>query len=351
MRYFSLISFLLLPVLSGQEITSPLANKWRDAGKTFTWKSTFAENSGRNPEIFYACMGDEAKPAILMIHGWPTSSFDFHPLIAELQADYRICTLDFPGYGLSAKPANGYRYGLRDDAVLAWYFVTEIVKLKEFALLSHDRGDSVALAFLELYQAAANPPFRITHQFLSNGNMYLPLANLSAFQQQVLAQGANSPLFKSMNAKALATGMGLTTYTPPLGAADPEVAALADMFAHDSGVEILPATIQYLNERKAWEEEFLQALAKSAVPATLIWGIHDLVSPVRVADHVWDVSLKSRKAAATYWLIPCGSHYLQHDQPGEIAKIVKLSLGKGAPAAPFNLSPTACGAVLNAKQP
>ena len=347
----TLISLLLLSPLLAQEITSPQAREWHDGGKTFTWKSTLPENEGRTAEIFYTCRGDEAKPAILMVHGWPTSSFDFHLLMDELQADFRICTLDFPGYGFSSKPKNAYRYGLRDDAALLWRFATEIAKWKEFRLLSHDRGDSVALALLELYQAATNPPFRITHQFLTNGNMYLPLANLSPFQTQTLEQGANSPLFRSMNARTLAAGMGAGTYTPPLTAADPEVGALADLFAHDSGVEVLPATIQYLNERKALEAEFLQTLGKSSVPPTLIWGIHDMVSPVRVADYVWNTALKSRKAGAAYWLIPCGSHYLQHDQPGEIARIIRLALGRGAPTAPLNLTPTGCGAVLDARQP
>jgi pimeloyl-ACP methyl ester carboxylesterase len=56
-------------------------------------------------ENFLRLHGDTAKPAILMLHGFPTSSFDYHLLIEKLQPDFRICTFDFPGYGLSDKPA------------------------------------------------------------------------------------------------------------------------------------------------------------------------------------------------------------------------------------------------------
>ena len=61
------------------------AEEWQVGGKFFTWQSTLPENQGRPVKIFYVCMGDEAKPAIVMIHGFPTSSFDFRPLMIELQ--------------------------------------------------------------------------------------------------------------------------------------------------------------------------------------------------------------------------------------------------------------------------
>ena len=84
------------------------AEEWQVGGKFFTWQSTLPENHARPVKIFYVCMGDEAKPAIVMIHGFPTSSFDFRPLMTELQKDYRVGTFDFPGYGMSDKPANNY---------------------------------------------------------------------------------------------------------------------------------------------------------------------------------------------------------------------------------------------------
>ena len=98
-------------------LASNLAEKWRASGEYFTWQSP----RGRNVKIFYARSGDTAKPAILMLHGFPTDSFDFHLLIEELQPDFRICTFDFPGYGLSHKPAAGYRYTLREDAEITRY--------------------------------------------------------------------------------------------------------------------------------------------------------------------------------------------------------------------------------------
>lgn len=230
MTYVAALVLLVLSLagsVGAQPLSSEVAESWRASGQYFSWTSTLAENAGRDVRVFYTCVGDRSKPAIVMVHGFPTSSFDFRMLARELQPDFRSCMLDFPGYGLSDKPA-GHHYTLGDDARLVWKFVTEVVPLKEFVLLSHDRGDSVALSLLQLYQASPHPPFRITHQFLTNGNLYLPLANLTDFQKRMLDPVTSAAAVKSVNAGLLAVGMGQTQYTPPLKADDPEVRALAD---------------------------------------------------------------------------------------------------------------------------
>lgn len=341
--------------LDGQPLASDLAERWRASGAYLTWTSTLPENQGRRVQVFHTCQGDATRPTIVMLPGFPTSSFDFRLLAAELAADFRTCTLDFPGYGVSDKPAGGYRYTLADDAQLVWHLVTKVLGLRQFVLLSHDRGDSVALNFLQLYQATENPPFTITHQFLTNGNMFLPLANLTEFQKRMLDPVTSAAAVKAASATLLAAGMGRTNYTPPLEPGDPEVQALAALFGYQSGVEAIPATIQYLNERKEKEVGFLETLARSAVPATIMWGVHDMVAPVRVADHVFNTALRPRAVPGAYWLLPCGNHYVQHDQPADLARIIRLTLslqtgGKALPAAPFNLSTDRCGPVLVARE-
>jgi hypothetical protein len=75
------IPFLLAAWAFARPLMSNLAEKWRASGKYFAWQSP----QGRDVKIFYVCTGDTAKPAILMLHGFPTSSFDFHLLIGKLQ--------------------------------------------------------------------------------------------------------------------------------------------------------------------------------------------------------------------------------------------------------------------------
>ena len=53
-----------------------------------------------------------------MIHGFPTSSYDFKEIIDELKNDYFIAVIDTPGYGFSDKPKKGFKYSIFEDANL-----------------------------------------------------------------------------------------------------------------------------------------------------------------------------------------------------------------------------------------
>ncbi len=346
LRYLIAVSLFCAASMLRPAMAASPAEEWAKGGMFFSWQSSLPENKDRPVKVFYVCVGDETKPSMLLVHGFPTSSFDFRPLMADLGQDYRVCTFDFPGYGISDKPAAPYRYALGEDARLVWDFVTKIVPMKAFILFSHDRGDSVALNFLQLYQAASPAPFKISHQVLTNANMYLPLANLTDFQKVMLNPATSAAAVQRTTPEALAVGMGATQYTPPLPPDDPEIRGLAYNFAAQNGVAVIPATIQYLNERKQFEVAFLDALAKSDVPVTLIWGLHDMVSPLRVADHVWSAALNGRAAPASYWIAPCANHYLVHDQPKDLAAILRSELGQAPKTAPQNLTSEACSPVL-----
>ncbi len=199
---------------------------WSRAGTFFSWRSTLPENAGRAPlQIFTRSLGNPDQPAILLVHGYPTSSFDFAALAGLLGRDFHVLCLDTPGYGFSDKPRDGYRYSILDDARLVDHFLREVARVSEVALLTHDKGDSVGLALLGLHQAAAPRPYRITHHFITNGNIYLPLAQLTVVQKLLLHPRVGPWLSSVLRGKHLAKAMGRATYTPHLRA--DEVAALA----------------------------------------------------------------------------------------------------------------------------
>src|SRR5262249_31072759 len=101
---------------------------------------------------------------------------------------------------------------------------------------------------------------------------------------------------------------------------------------------VLHDTIQYLVERADNEEEWLEGLAGSEVPTTVIWGLYDVVSPLRVAAHVWDSYLATKPGDNEFWLLPRANHYLQHDQADEFAEVVSRAVSGSSPDAPGPLS-------------
>lgn len=143
----------------------PVASKdWCHTGSYFTWESSLAENADFGAlNIFHICQGNPDYPAILMIHGYPTSSFDFAALASDLSQDHYVCALDTPGYGFSDKPKGAYQYSIIDDARLVDTYIREVASLEEFTLFTHDKGDSVGLALLQIYQDYDSKPYTINH--------------------------------------------------------------------------------------------------------------------------------------------------------------------------------------------
>ena len=99
-------------------------DEWRTSGTEFHWQSTTAANSGADVTVFSRRCGTPGAPALVCVHGFPTASIDFHALTRELDADFDIYLLDFPGYGLSDKPSAPYVYSLYDDARLLVHAIT-----------------------------------------------------------------------------------------------------------------------------------------------------------------------------------------------------------------------------------
>ena len=108
---------------------------------------------------------------------------------------------------------------------------------------------------------------------------------------------------------------------------------------------MLPDTIAYLHERAADETKWLGALSESSINTTLVWGLHDNVSPVRVANHVWQEFLRDKPGRNRYWIVPGADHYLQCDAPAQLASIVRLT-AEGGNIALQTLGDRPDGAVL-----
>jgi len=185
-------------------------------------------------------------------------------------------------------------------------------------IVAHDRGDSVALAYAACC-ADGRPATRLEHLVLSNGNIFLPLSNLTQAQRLILDAGSGPQIAAAVTPAALAAGLGATTFTPPRRPGDPAVQALTATFAHSNGMTVLHETIQYLAERATGEQRWLSALAGAPFPVTVIWGLNDTVSPPRVASYVWNQYLMLKPGRNRLYVIPDANHYLQADRPGSTA--------------------------------
>jgi pimeloyl-ACP methyl ester carboxylesterase len=318
--------------------------EWQSGGTQLRWRSSTAANDGQEVTVFSRRCGTPGAPALVLVHGFPTSSIDYFALTRELGSEFDMFLLDFPGHGLSDKPPEPYVYSLYDDARLLVHAITAVWELTEYRMLTHDRGSSVGMIALGML-GAEDPPTVPIDVILTNANIYLPLANLTVWQTALLDPATARATAAATTPETLAAGLGMTTFMPRRTPADPEIAALAKCFAHNDGIRVIPDVIQYLNERAADETSWLEALSGSEVNTTVVWGLHDNISPVRVPNYVWQTYLKNKPGRNRYWVVPSADHYVQCDAPAQLAQIVRLT-AQGEDIALQTLGNQPDGAVL-----
>jgi pimeloyl-ACP methyl ester carboxylesterase len=303
-------------------MTMPRAEEWRDRGGHFSW----CPQGGSAPpvEIFHVEMGDPEAPVLLLVHGWPTSSFDWSGAAGQLTDSFRVCALDFPGYGFSDKP-QGWGYSLARDEELIEFYLAEVIRADAGVIVAHDRGDSVALLHATRC-AAGRSATRLEHLVLSNGNIFLPLSSLTAGQRHMLDEESWPQVAAVLTPASLAAGLGASTFTPARPAGHPEVEALSAIFSYQDGIKVLHETIQYLIERAQDEQAWLTGLAEASFPVSVIWGLYDTVSPPRVASYVWDEYLMYKPGANRLYFIPEANHYLQVDRLDAFVQVLRHAL-------------------------
>jgi pimeloyl-ACP methyl ester carboxylesterase len=292
---------------------------WRDKGSFFSWSPSSGDAAA--VQCFHVELGDADAPPLVLVHGFPTSSIDWFE-IGELLSDrYRVCAMDFPGFGFSDKPL-GWGYSLQRDAEVLEHYVSEVLGLESMILYAHDRGSSVAM----VHTTRRDSKVRLEHLFLTNANICLPMSNLTQAQRIMIDPELGPAALAQGTPEQLAVGVGPLMYTPPRGADDPEVEALVAIFSTENGLAVLHETIQYLHERAEDEETWLSALAAMDVPTTFIWGVYDTISPPRVVNYVWNTYMMTKPGRNTLYYVPDANHYVQNDQPDALVETILHAL-------------------------
>ena len=116
--------------------------------------------------VFYRSAGDPTAPVVLLLHGFPASSFMFRELIPRLADDYRVIAPDLPGFGFTEVPAErNYVYSFDGLATTIEAF-TEALKINRYAIYVFDYGAPTG------FRLATAHPERVTAIISQNGNAY-----------------------------------------------------------------------------------------------------------------------------------------------------------------------------------
>lgn len=262
--------------------------KWFTKGKYFSYKGH---------KIFYVFEKIEedtvVKPAIVLLHGFPTSSFDFFRIwnqftdkshqtdLNQLHNKVRtnsILTFDYLGYGFSEKPYN-YPYSIFDMADMVEQLILHL-KIESVILVAHDISDSVAQEILRRDNLKTTNHYQIEKCVLLNGgimtSIYKPRLSQYLVRNEYLGPVFCSKyLFRFMFFR-IGFSQLFGEFNPP------SKSELYDFYLgikYNNGMRTMPLTIGYMNEREEYGNIWYDALNETSLPVLFIYGPADPINP------------------------------------------------------------------------
>jgi pimeloyl-ACP methyl ester carboxylesterase len=268
-------------------------------------------------------IGPEIHVPLLILHGFPTSSFDYAAVLDALRAGRRVILLDFLGYGLSDKPDLHYTMALQADLAAA---LVDELGVDQLALLTHDMGDTVGGELLAR-RAEGTWNVEVTHRVVTNGSIYIEQAHLTNGQQLLLSLPDEIlPPDMPVNAASLTQSLRDTfspaTSLPAAGSPGDPLPPTVEQILHNDGHLVLTRLIRYIEERRQNERRFTGAIESDPSPLHIVWGMDD---PIAVSGMV-DTLVAARPDASAIRLASVG-HYPMVEAPGLFLQATLPGLG------------------------
>ncbi len=274
----------------------PALQAWRDAGHEFS-------HDGRR----YFCRVEGAGPELLLIHGFPTSSWDWHAIWPALVARYRVLAPDLLGFGFSDKPRGDfYRIGAQADACEA---LLALHGVKQAFVLAHDYGVSVAQELLARQREGA--AWRMRALALLNGGLF-PQMHRPILMQRLLLSPLGPLIARLFNERGFRRSFA-SVFGPQTRPGDDDLRALWELMTYNAGHRIAHWQIRYIPERVANQARWVGALTETRVPLRLINGPADPVSGAHMAQHYARVVPNADVVS-----LPGIGHYPQVEAPAAV---------------------------------
>jgi microsomal epoxide hydrolase len=133
-----------------------LVERWRDG---FDWRAVeatlngFAQYTAPVAGIDLHFIAEGSGPPVLVLHGWPSTVWEFHELIGALRGDVRLVVPSLPGYGFSFAPGQR-RFGIVDIADALHALMTGVLGHERYFVVGGDWGASIACRLAHAYPDA-----------------------------------------------------------------------------------------------------------------------------------------------------------------------------------------------------
>ncbi len=291
MKKALLISFVLILILFLYTKLDKMPSVESISKDLVSWKSDAKIFKNKEYNLSYHDSKDETKEVILLLHGFPTSSYDWRLVWPKLSANYRLIAMDMLGFGFSDKP-NDIQYSISMQADILEALLKEL-DVQKVHLLAHDYGDNIAQELLaRSIENSTRYPLKIKSLVLLNGGLFPESHHPTTIQSLlrspiggVVASFTNATLFEKNFCKVF----GETTQPSPQELTD-QWYVICQQDGHQLGHQLTFAA----DDSKANRERWVGALKNTTdVPILFINGIADPVSGVTVVERYTELIPKA----------------------------------------------------------
>jgi pimeloyl-ACP methyl ester carboxylesterase len=234
---------------------------------------------GQPREIFIRRMG--SGPQLTLLHGFPSSSHDWAKVAPALADSHSLLLFDFLGFGASAKPAD-HDYSLHEQADLV-EAVWAHAGVEATAVLAHDYAVSVAQELLAR-RASGTLEVELRSLQLFNGGLYPDLHRPEPAQTALLDPEQGPQLSALLNEELFIAALRPTFADAYDAAADS--ADIWEATSRDRGERIAHLLIRYMRDRDQHGRRWVEALERTDVPLSFVWGMLDPVSGAHMAARI-----------------------------------------------------------------
>lgn len=261
--------------------------------------------------VFTRADGDADAPTVTWLHGFPTSSWDWSPLLGALGPGRRDVMLDFLGFGASAKP-RGHDYRLVEQADLV-EAVWRAHGVEEAALVAHDYGVSVAQELLARRRDGRLQVALTAVTFL-NGGLF-PHLHRPIRIQKLMAGPLGPVLARLTSERRFAAALREVMAIDP---GDAELHEHWRAFSREHGNRNIHRLLGYIAERRVHEERWVSALVDDDLPKRFVWGPEDPVSGAHVLP-----TIRERLPGAEVHVLDGIGHYPQLEATDRVAAVLQ----------------------------
>jgi len=255
-------------------------------------------------------------PLLLLLHGFPSSSYDWRLLLDELP-ERNVLAFDFLGFGLSAKPRS-HDYSLFWQADLTEELVRRYGDGRPVFVLAHDMGTSVANELMAR-DLEGRLEMDVEGILLFNGSMVLEKASPTLAQK--LLRSLLGPLVARLSSERFFRHQFGSVFSAAHPLSDAEAADQWSLVCHGGGRTLGHRLVSYMDQREEHAERWHGAIRDWSGDLRLAWGLLD---PVATTDVL--AALRELRPGVPVDELPELAHYPQVEDPGQVAPALAAAM-------------------------